>query len=314
MLNSKFYLRGILLPNGTWISQLNDTTPAPNHAWLTEFAAGSTVPSFQASQGAAPEISFTTSQIYDILNTCSSNVWCADLSAGNVDLWYQAAVNLGQRSAIGDGTHLRIRAPRAMLRWTRISAQQDQVATIACTLVPLMDNSGNPPLQAAGSQNIPALSVVTQQFTLGPVVLNGQYPGGTMSWELDVSPTANKEKSDGDDFPSWVDIERVNPTLMVTQRDLSQWATLGLSGVQLTAAAFYLRKRQPDGATTYPIATAAHIGFAGVDNPCGYAAVDSTSGGHPAAAQERLRCAFRTALSATASPLAVSLNTAITLP
>lgn len=306
---AKYYLHGIQLPDGTWITQLTDTTPTPNINYLTEYSAGEVVPSFRGAQGAKPEITFTTPQIKTILDACG--MIGASQAAGNVDLYYREAVNLGTRTAIAVAQHMRLRCVKAFLHWTRISAQQDQPATIACRLVPTFDGT-TVPLVAISNAAIAAQGLASEQYTLGPVQLNAAAIGGVTGWDLELNPTLSEEASDGEDFLSWVGVERHDPVLSVTPRRLADWATAGLSGLALTAAVFYLRKRQPDLVRVYTDATAGHIKFSAVDNPCGMATIEQITGGAPQPAQGRLRCGFRISTAATAYPLTVDTASAIT--
>jgi len=313
----KWYLHGILLPSGAWISQLTDTTPAANVNFLTEYAAGAAAPSFRGAQGAKPEIAFTTTAVKQILDLCG--FWGADLSAGNVDLYYRAATKRGVREAIADLDHLRIRCGPAVdgkggswLYWTRITAAQDQPATIACRLVPLYDGT-NPPLVGLGSQAIPAASLVTQQYTLGPVMVNGAAtPGGITAWDLDLGCKADEEATDGDDFLSWIGVERHEPNLTVTLRGLGDWAAIGVPGAALTALAAYLRKRQPDLVRCYSDASEVHVKIYAADNPCGLATLDTITDGGQKAAQTKLRCGLRISNAATDYPLLKNTAIAIT--
>jgi len=306
----KWYLHGILLPSGAWISQLTDTTPAANVNFLTEYAAGAAAPSFRGAQGAKPEIAFTTTAIKQILDLCG--FWGADLSAGNVDLYYRAATKRGVREAITDLDHLRIRCVQSYLGWSRITAAQDQPATIACRLVPLYDGT-NPPLVGLGSQAIPAVSLVAEQYTLGPVTVNGAAtPGGITAWDLDLQPKYDEEASDGEDYLSWIGVERHEPNLTVTLRGLGDWAAIGIPGAQLTALVAYLRKRQPDLVRCYADGSNVHIKIYAADNPCGLATLDTITDGGQKAAQTKLRCGLRVSSAATDYPLLKNTAIAIT--
>ncbi len=309
MITAKYYLHGILLPSGQWITDLTDTTPATNTELITEYAAGQPMPSFRGAHGAKPDISFSTTQCKTVLDACG--MIGANYSGSNVDLYYRAAVNRATRGAIGDSLHLRIRLIQSMFYWTRIAATQTQLATIDCRIVPCWDGT-NPPLTGLGSQTIPAQQVASLPYVLGPVYFAGVQAPGINSWQLDLGPTLDEEPSDGEDFLSWVGIERHDPVLTCTPRDQVYWNSLGLDGGTLTTAAFYLRHRQADSTRVSADGNAEHIKFAGTDNPCGLLTIENTSDGHPKAAQMNLRAGFRNSDAGSAHPLSVATASAIT--
>jgi len=307
-MTKKFYLHGILLPSGAWISQLTDTTPAAAVEQICEYAAGAYVPSFRGGHGAVPEITFTSPQLKTVLDLCG--LAGADLSAGNVDLFYRAATNLGTRAAIGDGAHIRIRAVRAMMTWDQITARQNQLATIGCRIIPTFDGT-TPPLVGLGSQTIAANLLASQAYTLGPVKLNGAWIDGSIDWTLNLNPKPNDEASDGDAYISWAGVERHDPVLSVTPRDLGHWETIGVGGLQVTACLAYLRKKSADLVGNVADANAEHILFSGTDNPCGMATLEQSSDGSDGAAQIALRVGLRISDAASAHPLTLNTATAI---
>lgn len=220
---SQYYLHGILLPTGAWISQLTDTTPASNVQQIVEYAAGAAVPSFRGAHGARPDVSFTSTQIGTILAACG--MWGADLSAGNCDLFYRQGANLSTRAALATSSHLRIRAVRAMLYWESITAKQGDLATIRCRLVPTFDGI-NPPLVATGSTTIASQPLAVAPYTLGPVALNGVALDALAGWTLSLNPTLNEKASGGDSWTSFCGISRHDPVLEIQPENLGCWSAI----------------------------------------------------------------------------------------
>lgn len=305
---SQYYLHGILLPTGAWISQLTDTTPASNVQQIVEYAAGAAVPSFRGAHGARPDVSFTSTQIGTILAACG--MWGADLSAGNCDLFYRQGANLSTRAALATSSHLRIRAVRAMLYWESITAKQGDLATIRCRLVPTFDGI-NPPLVATGSTTIASQPLAVAPYTLGPVALNGVALDALAGWTLSLNPTLNEKASGGDSWTSFCGISRHDPVLEIQPENLGCWSAIGAGGLALTAVAAYLRKKAADLTTNVADGVAGHIGFASADNPCGMATVEQSGGGIGDPATATIRCGLRISTATTGHPLTVSVATAI---
>ena len=307
--SNEYYLHGILLPGGTWISSLTDTTPKAAVQHITEFAPSAIVPSFRGGYGARPEISFTTPQIKTILDTCG--LVGADLSASNVDLFYKRATNLGTREAIADLDHLRIRCVRSMLVWDRISARQGQLATVSCRLVPTYDGT-NAPLQPTGGVAITAEIKTADFFTLGPVAINGTNVDGAIEWDLNLNLTYKEQASEGEPYLSYFGVHRHDPVLTVTPEDLGYWATIDVTGLTMTALVAYLRKLDADDVGPLADGTAEHIKFTAEDNPCGLATLDDTSGGIDDTGNVPIRCALRLSDVTSGHVLAESTASAIT--
>lgn len=309
----QYILHGILLPGPTWITQLEDTTPAANIAYLTSYGGGATTPSFRGGNSAIPDIRFTTTQIKTILDECTDGdgVSVADYSAGDVDLFYRAMDNYQTTEAIANLTHLRLRASQCMMYWERIEARQGQVATIACRIVPTWDGT-NLPLTGLGSQAISAEGLVSDQFTLGPVKVNGTDIDGVQGWTLDQGWGEQITASDGQIYPTFAALRRGDPVLNVDTPDLDQWASSGVTGLSVTALIAFLTHKSSTGVANVANATETHISFTANDNPAGLATVENSSGGADGVASASLRIGLRISTATTLHPLAVDTTAAIT--
>jgi len=307
----QYYLHGILL-DATWIGELTDVTPAANVELITKYAGAAIVPSFRGAHGAKPEITFRTPAIKTILDLCTDGdgISLKDYNDKNVDLYYRLASNFGTRAAIGEASHLLVRAKRSMLYWTRIEARQNQIAEIECRVVPTFDGTNNP-LAGLGSQTIPADVLAPSQWTLGPVKANGSFIDGVQGWTLEQNHELNEKASDGQTFLTFVGIRRCDPVLSIDTPDLSYWVTPGTDGVQLTALLAYLTKKSSDGTTNVADAAEEHIKFSNNDSPCGFLVPNQGSAGVQQEASLGLRANLRISTGTTLHPLAVDTAAAI---
>ncbi|HUX14942.1 MAG TPA: hypothetical protein VMW52_00630, partial [Phycisphaerae bacterium] len=272
---NQWYLHGLLLPDASWIGQLEDTTPASNVEYITSYAAGAVVPSFRGGRGAVPDITFTTPQIKKILDACGFTG--AGYSASYIDLFYRKAKNLNSREPIASEVHQVVRARRCLLYWQTLRASQGQPATLACRILPTFDGT-NPPLAGVGSQAIAANLLVSEEFTLGPTKLNGgAWVDGVQEFTLELNPQMNEKASDGQVYPTFAGIRQHDPVITLRGPDVEYWNTIGVAGLQITALASYLRRMQPDQNAAYSDASAQHVKLTGKDNPCGMASLENTT-------------------------------------
>lgn len=258
----KFRAYGILLPNGNWISELTDITPAANLQHMFGRQAAGAVPDFRSGFGARPEIAFTTPQLKTVLDACG--LFGYDMSGGNCDVYYRAGTNLAQDAALGSSAHLRMRCVRALLYWTGITARQDGQADIACRIVPTYDGT-NPPFVCLDDQVIPSCALAQEYFTLGPIKMNGAWIGGLENVRIDLAPTVNIKASDGEAYASWAGVEDHDPIVTAETTAIELWDTVAIDGLPLTALLAYLRRLKPDEPGTYADGDAQHICFTGVD-------------------------------------------------
>lgn len=299
---AKFRVYGILLPNGSWISELTDCTPAANLQHLLGRQAAGAVPDFRGGFGARPEIAFTTPQVKTILDACG--LFGYDMSAGNCDLYYRAGTNLAADAAIGSSAHLRMRSVRALLYWTGITARQDAQAEIFCRIVPTYDGV-NPPFVPLDDQAIPSCALAQEYFTLGPIKVNGSWIGGLDNVRMDLSPTVNIKPSDGEAYASWAGVEDHDPIITAETTALELWDTIGLAGVPISSGLLaYLRRLKPDEPGTYADGDAQHICFSGAS---GMATPESSD--QPGTLT--LRIALRRADCSAAHVMSVNTATAI---
>jgi len=307
MITNSYHLYGILLPNGSWISEFADCTPALNAEYIDGFTAGGTLPDFRGGHGIAPLIPFTTPQLKTVLDVCGQTAY--DMSAGNCDLYYQANKKLSTREVLGASKHQRLRCVQAMLYWDQITASQGGLAMISCTIVPTYDGT-NPPFVPDIDQAIPGYAFADEYFGLGPVGINGSWLGGVIDNTFLLGPMTNVEASDGEDYRSTAGIEQEDTRIMPTTRNINQLGTLGVDGLPLTSWQCYWRRKKPDNPGAYADGDAKHIKFNGVN---GLVTYDQTTGGvagsGPAGGQ--LRIALRRTHLSSASLMALSTASAI---
>jgi len=305
------YLHSIQLPGGQLIKELTDVTPAANTHLLVGFAAGDVAPTFLGGTGARPDIRFRTPQVKEILDL--TGIPGVDLSAGNVDLYYRWAEDLGDRELIAASEHFQMRCARCFLYWERITARQGDgpnptPAEIECRLVPTSTDGSTNPVTLTGDQAIPSGEAADEYFTLGPVTINALLKG-VQEYTLELQPEIEEVAGDGEPFLTHCGVRRVTPALTAQIPDLEPWASFPSTGAALTSLVAYLRKCKADEAIPVAAGTAQHISFTGSD---GLVAFDRVAGGANDPANLALRANLRNANASLAYPLAINTATAIT--
>jgi len=305
--NALYYLRGILTPAGTLISQITDTTPSSNSEILTGMAAGFALPLFKGIRGQKPDITFTSTSVAAILNLIKAggSNYCLDLSAGNVDLLYIKGKNLGIREAIGSSVHARLRVARGFLYWTTIAATHQQDATIACRLVACFDGTNNP-IVPAGSVAVSGTPTADSFYTLGPVAVNGAPLYDEQGMTLNSGIEAEEAGAAGEIWASYVGVKTISPTMSVDA--LGQPWRYGITGSTLSAVTAYLRNKAPDSGGNVANTTATHIKFTAAN---GIILPDSTKAGTNDPAETTLSLELR-ALNSNSDVLAIDTTSAIT--
>lgn len=252
-----YYPHAIVLPSGVEVVQLEDMTPAQNIRDILGFSTGDPLPSYSGSEDATPDLTFSSSQLADLLPLMTIYGCMADLSAGNVDIEYRSGNNRGAREAIASAEHIRGRmASNAAMVLQSLSATQGGRATGRFRVLPLWDGT-NDPIQWTSGVAVTATDKVQHYYTMGPIKLNGSFVGSvtSMNWENNVR--LNEMSSDGEVYPTFADVDSLAPTVNFRVRNTALHATYK-NGAALTALIVYLRKKLSSGYNVAD-ATAQHI-------------------------------------------------------
>jgi hypothetical protein len=293
------YLSSIQLGAGASIYELEDATPSSEVEELVGMSAGFPEPLWRGVKGMKPRIKFSTPQLGTMLGVFNAGAgapYVADQSAGNTDLWYQDATNLGGRTSAASTAHQRFRATKACAYWTKLSAKHQDDAKIDCELLPIFDGT-NPPLAAAGSLALTGAPIGNERYTLGPVKINGTLLGGLQEATLNSGVKANEEGSDGDLYLTWVGLDTTNPILELTGRTIEWWNTYG-PVTAISSITLFLLQKSATGNWANTNTPAKHIAITGT---AGTIIADSVSGKK---ASTKLKIGFA-APSASSSSLTV---------
>lgn len=254
-----YVLHAIRLPSGsgTVIGQLRNVQVDAGLQSVIERSAGLPHPQFTAIGSEAPAIQFTTTQIGTVLGQCSSGK-CWGTEDGNIDLYFRKVDALADRVAAATTAHLRMRATKGMLCWRRIRAAHGRTAEIDCTLQFAWDGT-NAILTPAGTVALVGSTDGQEQYTLGPMKLNGSTFAGLESVEIDSNADLFVLGSDGEINPTFVGLAEWTPTIRAMVLNSAGWTSYA-PVTAMTSWYQYLRKRTPN-AKLYADNTNNHIEF-----------------------------------------------------
>lgn len=299
-----YLLHGVQFPAGQFLSQLTDATPQANLSDLVGRASGHPDPLFIGTTASKVDQPFSTPQIKTVLDLCGAT-FAADLSAGNTDLYYKKAADLGVREADASLLHQRFRMARGMVYWTELRASHGEDAALSGTIVPTYDGV-NLPLVPAGSVALAGTPAAAEFYTLGPCKINAASLSGLKSVRVALDQQLIREAAGGELFDTFCGIGDRLFLVELESLEVGLWNTYGLTGAAVTSLTVYLRRRDPDGGL-YTDASLQHVKLTGT---AGKVLPDSTSGAANDPSRTRLRVLLRAPSAAAA---ALTINTAIAI-
>jgi len=300
-------LHGIQTPT-QFYGQVESSTPSPQLQELLATAGNYTQPLFLGVRGAQPQVSFRTPQLATLL--AEAGLFGADLTAGNVDVYYRKAVNRGTLIAAATTSHTRLRIAKAMMYLRQISAGHQREAIGDATILATYDGT-NAPIVPAGSLALAGTATSAEHFCLGPVSINGSAIDGIDDCTIDLQPTLRTRGDASQPYPTFNGVRSIAPVITLRGAALEPWVNYGLNGIALSALIVYLRKVNTDvgSGNMYVLdATAQHIKFTAAN---GIVHVPQASGGDGSDATTEVKILLRSADSSTAC-MTVATASAIT--
>ena len=292
---------------GSFYAQIEDHTLSLAITEILGRPTGLPYAMFRGIRGVKPEVTFRTSQLTTLFTDCGLAM--ADLSAGNVDLFFKKCLPYGTRVPDATALHTRARIAKAGMHVVSLAAAHNGEATGQARLFANYDGT-NVPIVVAGTLALTGTPTAAQYFSLGPVLINTVAIDGIQSLGIDFGWTTIERGSASEVYDTFYGLKAMNPVITLTGLSLEEWATYGIVGAPLTALSIYLRKASIDvtGGVCYVAnATAEHIKFAATAGivTCQQARASGEE-------EETTLRIFPRAASAVLTPLTVAVNTAIT--
>jgi hypothetical protein len=301
--SSVWVLHGVQTPSNFY-SVLEDATPAPTIDAMVQFASGHPQPLFTAVRGLKPEIVFRTMMVGTAI--AELGLFGADLSAGNVDLYYKKVTDHGVREAAASLVHLRLRMVNAFAYIRSIRAAHRQEGSCEVRVVSPYDGV-NAPIVAAGSQALAGTPAAAEFYGLGPVSINSVAQGGVQDAQIELNPDVMELGDASETYDTFCAVRSIQPVVTVRGLDTAPWTAYGAAGAALSALSVYLRRKAPDGHNVAD-GTASHVKISGTS---GLVTIDNSSGGGNTEVQTGVRI-FCRATDSTVNAITLASGSAIT--
>jgi len=264
-----FFPHAIDFADGDLITQLTNVTPSYGFQDIVEFSAGDTSPMWSGSLSSAPAVAFSTRQIKSILDLADPAAvhgngkvvaYDAQDASDTIEVYLRKGEAYGLRESDATVEHEKVQLTQGFMSWSTISAQQNQLAEIACQLVATYD-ANNDPLIFTQSALTGITKAVNHLFTLGPIKLNGTaLMGGLQGFTLSNNAAIIPVFDSGISFPRYIGIASFSPTIVARVRDATLMRSIGTRGAAVTSLTCYLRKLSAS-AIAVADATQEHISF-----------------------------------------------------
>lgn len=300
--STEHVVHAIVTPNATY-SQITDSRVNPGIQMMHGFPAGHPEPLFSCVADSRPEVTFVTTQIDTVLGEATAaNMFCADLSGGNTDLYLRQVASNATRIAAATSAHTRLRASNAMMVLQSISAPHNAEATANVRLLCIYDGT-NEPIVPTGSTALSGTSAANSYFCAGPVAINGSAVPGVQQIDIDFGHTLIESGGDGEVWWTFAAVQEIRPSITIRTLTATSLTSLGIVGSALASFVVYLRKYAENG-TRIANGTEQHIAFAGTS---GIVTVDEVSGGGNEPVMTMIRI---TPTAADADNRAIAVDTA----
>jgi len=219
---------------------------------------GSPYPTHIAPMEQRPSITFSTTELAALLTKIGVLGWTID---SPVILYCQKLSDTG-RSAGSDHVVLTVNA--GVVIPVQITASQGQggEARMSARIVPTWDGTNIPIIPSTGAlAGTPAVGSV---YTVGPVKINGSWPGGVQSINVNFGITDQSMMADGEGWARNNFRIGMDPIIMIDTTEATSLYTLGMAGTAAasTTAVFFTRIKGSDQSMRYAANESQHVSIA----------------------------------------------------
>ena len=244
------------------LSGLSNDSAEQNENMLHAMADGDLTATFAALINADPSFSFTTTDLLNLFGTILTGSEGPFLSFTQMDLFRRLLVNTGTRSA--GATHRRTAATSGVLYAQNLRAQQNEVASVDLIGEALSADGIVHPWVVANNIALPASAGLVNQFTMGPLSVNGVSITDLEEWSIDFNWTPTDDPQDqGQPYPVFKALMEYKPIMRIRSKDMGLLDTFNVpTEIDVNdVVAYLLQFRQ--GTTRWPAVNAPskHMSF-----------------------------------------------------
>ncbi len=244
----------------SYIQGIQDQGLDPGLQELLEGGSGSNYNSFGAIAKGAPSADITSTDIKAVLDLTGATGMPID-EDHLVTMYNMRRLNGAAQADDDSGLHQSALFSQGIMIPRTLSADHQGTAKITLSILAIKAGEVDP-IVYTHNANLPAgvKPGVSDLYTMGPIKLNTTLLDGSKTVSIDFGITAEPDSSDGDIYPSFVSIGKVQPTITATTQHIDLAGTLTMAGKYYVASHVicYLRKRA-EGGTYVADITAQHI-------------------------------------------------------
>lgn len=295
----------VVTPSNTY-AQVTNASISAGSDFIRGTPAGLPSPLFAGIRSQSPAVSFDTRQLSTLFGECTSaNLFAADLSGGNTDIYAQKATAFGTRTS--GANHQRYRMANAFMYVNSLSLPHNGEGSASVMIVPVYDGT-NEPIVPSGSAALAGTSAITGFWGAGPVAINTVTLAGVQSINVDFGISLIRAGGETEGWDTFVAIQEAAPVITIQTLTAESLTTYGLDGTALTAFTAYGRAKSENGGNVAN-GTTSHISIVTSD---GIITVEETAhSGRNGMFSATVRITCSATNSATV-PLTISPGVAIT--
>lgn len=266
------------------IDQVESQAIALGNNKIVRSAGGQVFPTFGALMSQNARMSYSTSQIAAFLTKVSTK---GLILASGFEMYNQlVAAATGLRA--GATSHQKIACVTGMIIPRQLSCSQGGIARLTFDVFGVTAAGATNPWTITESQSLPTTAGIAQEFTLGPVKINGAQLEGVADLTIDFGIAEFIRQNDGAIYPQAIGVTEIRPRVTLRLEDAAVLATLGITGTAqgATDSVIYLRKRAANAIRTADN-VAEHISFT-IDS--GMWTVEDKGGQHPQYVNSSVEC------------------------
>lgn len=211
----------------------------------------------------APVANLVTNDLKEFLDECGTTGMKIDSGAAGdgVIIYYQKLLQGGSRST--GAAHQSITIGDGMVIPRSISLPHQGNASLTADIFGVSTDGVTSPLVYSETATLPSVyPKVDEVFTLGKVDLNGTEVLGKSNVTINFGIQELIDSADSNVYPTVFSIMKIQPSIMITGREIDITATLTEAGLEyITDVVIVYAQKRDEGGTLVAAGTAEHLKF-----------------------------------------------------
>ncbi len=284
------------------VSQIEGQTFGLGNEKVVKSSGGQIYRTFTALMGQMPKFSGTTEAIAQFITALGIE---GKVLATGVELYNQLVdVATGKRAS--GSAHEKLAFVKCLVVPRTLSCSHKGIAKITFDIFGVSSDGIVHPCTLSSGVALPAIVGVTEQFTLGPIKINGTTYEGIQDLTIDFGLSEVLKSGGADIYTTLAYLAEIKPKITIKTDDDTILSALTLLGTASSSTTVLYLCKCNRNAVRVLNATAEHISFTVYD---GLWLADDKGGSHPGAMVTSIEC--EPTFDNTHAPIVVSAATAI---